>query len=428
MLKKLFGFDSKVSTIQTEIIAGITTFLTMAYILAINPNILSSTGMDKGALFTSTVLMAVIPTILMAIYAKLPFALAPGMGLNAFFAFTVCLGMGYNWQFALTAVLLEGLIFILLTVTNLREKIVDVLPQTIKNAMGTGIGLFIAFIGLQNSSIIVKDEATFVTLGDLTSGAALLGTIGLVITSALMIRKVKGAFLIGILITTLIGIPMGITHLDGIFSIPPSIDPIMFQFEWNHIFTRDMVIVVFTLLFIDIFDTIGTLVGVCMKAGMVDKNGKIPFIKKAFFVDAIGTTLGAMMGNCTVTTYVESASGVSEGGRTGLTSFVTAFCFLCALFLSPFFLAVPASATGPVLVLVGLSMASSILDFRFEGYLESVPAFLCITMMPFAYSISEGIVIGLLSYIILHILTGQYKKVSKGTYILGIIFLFKFFM
>ena len=428
MLQKIFGFDPKVTSVKTEIIAGITTFLTMAYILAVNPSVLSSTGMDKGALFTSTVLMAAIPTLLMAVYAKLPFALAPGMGLNAFFAYTVCLAMGYRWQFALTAVLLEGLTFIFLTVTNLREKIVDVLPNAIKNSMGAGIGLFIAFIGMQNSGIIVKNDVTLVALGNLTSGPALLGVIGLVIISILLIRKVQGALLLGILATTLIGIPMGLTHMDGVVSIPPSIDPIFFQFEFENIFSRDMIIVVFTLLFIDIFDTIGTLVGVCIKADMVDKDGKIPFIKKAFFVDAIGTTLGAIMGSSTVTTFVESASGVSAGGRSGLTAFVTSICFFCALFLSPFFMAIPGSATGPVLILVGLMMTSSILKVDFKDYNETIPAFLCVIIMPFAYSISDGIVIGLLSYILLHLLSGKHRELRLGTCILGLLFLFKFFM
>ena len=427
MLQKIFGLDPKITTVRTEIVAGITTFLTMAYILAINPNILSITGMDKGALFTSTVLTAVFPTLLMALYAKLPFALAPGMGLNAFFAYTICLGMGYPWQFALTAVLLEGFIFILLTATNLREKIVDMLPQTIKNSLGVGIGLFIAFIGLQNSGIIIKNDATLVGLGNLTSGAGLLSVIGLTITSILLIRKVRGALLIGILITTLIGIPMGLTQMDGIFSTPPSIAPIFNQFQWTQFFTEDMFIAVFTLLFFDIFDTIGTLVGVCMKAGLVDKDGKIPFLKKAFFVDALGTTAGAVMGSSTVTTFVESASGVGEGGRSGLTAFTTAICFLLALFFSPFFLAVPASATGPVLILVGVMMASSI-KINMEDYSESIPSFLCIVIMPLAYSISDGIVIGLLSYILLNALTGQFKKLSIGTYILGLIFVLKFFL
>ena len=428
MLEKLFGLNPKITTVKTEIVAGITTFLTMAYILAVNPNVLSVTGMDKGALFTTTVLVAAIPTLLMALYAKLPFALAPGMGLNAFFAYTVCLTLGYRWQFALTAVLIEGLIFILLTATNIREKIVEVLPKTIKNSLGAGIGMFIAFIGFQNMGIITRHEATLVTLGDLTQGAALLGVIGLAITSTLLARKVNGALLIGILVTTLIGIPMGLTHYNGIFSMPPSIEPIFCQFEFDQIFTKDMVICVFTLLFIDIFDTIGTLVGVCMKADMVDEEGNIPFLKKAFFVDSIGTTLGAIMGSSTVTTFVESASGVGAGGRSGLTAFSTAICFLVALFLSPLFLAIPASATGPVLVLVGLMMATSLRKIDVENYSESIPAFLCVIIMPLSYSISDGIVIGLLSYIIINLLAGQYKKLNIGTVLLGLFFLFKFFM
>ena len=426
MLEKLFGLDRKVTSVRTEVLAGITTFLTMAYILAVNPNILAVTGMDKGALFTTTVVTSVLATLLMAFYAKLPFGLAPGMGLNAFFAYTICLTMGYSWQFALTAVLLEGLIFILLTITNLREKIVDVLPVTVKHAIGAGIGLFIAFIGLQNSGLVIKNDATIVALGNITSGPALLGIIGLVITSVLLVRKVRGSLLWGILITTLIGIPMGLTKMDGVMSAPPSIEPILFQFEWDKIFTQDMIIVVFTLLFVDMFDTIGTLIGVSLKAGMVDKNGRIPHLKKAFLVDAIGTTVGAMFGSSTVTTFVESASGVGEGGRSGMTAFVTAICFLLALFFSPLFLAIPGSATGPVLILVGLMMMSSVLQIDFSDFSESIPAFICIIFMPLAYSISDGIVLGLLSYIFINLLAGKHYKLTRGTYILGFIFLFKF--
>ena len=428
MLQKLFGLNSKQTTVRTEIMAGITTFLTMAYILAVNPKIMSATGMDEGALFTTTVVVSAFATLLMAFYAKLPFALAPSMGLNAFFAYTVCLTLGYSWQFALTAVLLEGLVFILLTITNLREKIVDVLPNTVKYAIGAGIGLFIAFIGLQNCGIVIKNDATLVSLGNVTSGSALLGIIGLVVTSVLLVRKVRGALLFGILITTLIGIPMGLTNFNGVFSAPPSMEPIFFQFQWDQILTKDMVVVVFTFLFVDMFDTIGTLVGVSLKAGMVDQNGKIPHLKQAFFVDAIGTTVGAMLGSSTVTTFVESASGVGEGGRSGLTSFVTALCFIIALFLSPFFLAVPGSATGPVLILVGLMMMTSVLKINFDDYSESIPAFICIVVMPLAYSISDGIVLGLLSYIVINLLSGQYRKLRIGTLILGLLFVFKFFM
>lgn len=428
MLKKLFGFDERVTTVRTEVMAGITTFLTMAYILAVNPNILSTTGMDKGALFTTTVLASAVTTLLMAFYAKLPFGLAPGMGLNAFFAYTVCLGLGYSWQFALTAVLIEGLIFILLTVTNLREKIVDCLPMTLKHAISAGIGLFIAFLGLQNAGIIVKNDATLVGLGNITTGPALLGIIGLVLTSVLLVKRVKGALLIGILLTTVLGIPLGITHFSGVVSTPPSIEPIFCQFEWHNIFTREMVVVVFTFLFVDLFDTIGTLVGVTTKAGMVTKDGKIPHLKQAFMVDAIGTTMGAALGTSTVTTFVESAAGVGEGGRSGLTAFVTAVCFLLALFLAPFFLAVPGAATAPVLILVGLMMISSVKKIDFSDYSEAIPAFLCIVFMPMAYSISDGIVLGLMSYVLVNLISGKYKKLTLGMYILAVLFSFKFLM
>lgn len=428
MLEKLFGFDRNVTRVRTEILAGITTFLTMAYILAVNPNILSATGMDKGALFTTTVIASAFATLLMAFYAKLPFGLAPGMGLNAFFAYTVCLTMGYTWQFALTAVLIEGIIFILLTVTNLREKIVDAIPVTLKNAIGAGIGLFISFIGLQNAGIIVNNDATLISMGDITSGTALLGMIGLVITSILLVKGVRGALLFGILVTTLIGIPMGITKFDGIISTPPSIEPIFWQFEWHNIFTKEMIVVVFTFLFVDMFDTIGTLVGVTTKAGMMDKNGKIPHLKQAFMVDAIGTTAGAMLGTSTITTFVESASGVGEGGRSGLTAFVTAVCFLLSLFLAPFFLSVPGAATAPVLILVGLMMMSSVLKVNFGDYSEAIPAFICIIFMPLAYSISDGIVLGMISYVLINLLTGKYKKLTIGMYILAAIFVLKFFV
>lgn len=428
ILEKLFGLNPQETRVRTEILAGITTFLTMAYILAVNPNILSATGMDKGALFTTTVVASAFATLLMAVYAKLPFGLAPGMGLNAFFAYTVCLTLGYTWQFALTAVLLEGIIFILLTITNLREKIVDALPLTLRNAIGSGIGLFIAFIGLQNAGIIVNNEATLLSLGDITSGSALLGVIGLLITSILLIKKVRGALLIGILLTTIIGIPLGQTHLNGVFSTPPSMTPIFGQFQWENIFTKEMVIIVFTFLFVDMFDTIGTLVGVTTKAGMVRKDGKIPHLKQAFLVDAIGTTAGAVFGTSTITTFVESASGVGEGGRSGLTSFVTAVCFLLALFLAPFFLAVPGAATAPVLILVGLMMMTSIRKIDFSDYSEAIPAFICIIFMPLAYSISDGIVLGMISYVLINLLCGHAKKLTPAMYILSVIFVFKFFL
>ena len=426
MLEKLFAFNPKETTVRTEITAGITTFLTMAYILAVNPNILGETGMDKGALFTTTVLMSALPTIFMALYAKLPLALAPGMGLNAFFAYTVCLVMGYSWQFALTAVFLEGLVFLLLTVTNLREKIVDVIPNALKNAISAGIGLYIAFIGLQGAGIIVNNDATLVSLGDLTTGSALLGAIGIIVTSILLVKNVKGALLWGILATTLIGIPLGVTQINGVFSTPPSIEPIFMQFEWNQIFTKEMVIIVFTFLFVDLFDCIGTVIGVANRAGLIKEDGKIPHLKEVFMVDSISTAAGAVMGTSTVAVYVESAAGVNEGGRSGLTAFVTGICFLLALFFAPLFLAIPAAATTPVLVLVGLMMMSSVLKIDFNDYAEAIPAFICVLLMPLTYSISEGIVLGHLSYIFINLLSGNYKKMTVGMYILAAFFLIKF--
>ena len=428
MFEKLFGFNPKETTVRTEIMAGITTFLTMAYILAVNPNILGETGMDKGALFTTTVIMSAIPTIFMGLYAKLPLALAPGMGLNAFFAYTVCLIMGYSWQFALTAVFLEGLAFILLTVTNLREKIVDVIPDALKTAISAGIGLYIAFIGLKNAEVIVDNPATLVSLGHLTSGSGLLAIIGIVLTSVLLVKNVKGALLIGILATTLIGIPMGITNLDGFFSIPPSIEPIFMKFEWSNIFTAEMATIVFTLLFVDLFDCIGTVIGVTTRAGMVGEDGKIPHLKKVFMVDSLSTAAGAAMGTSTVAVYVESAAGVNEGGRTGLTAFTTGICFLIALFFAPFFLAIPAAATAPVLVLVGLMMMSNIWKIDFFDYKESIPAFICMIFMPLAYSISDGILLGHLTYVIVNLLSGNRKNLTTGMYILAVIFLLKFIL
>ena len=428
MLEKLFGFNPKETTIRTEIMAGVTTFLTMAYILAVNPSILSEAGMDKGALFTTTVLMSALPTIFMALYAKLPLALAPGMGLNAFFAYTVCLIMGYSWQFALTAVFLEGLVFLLLTVTNLREKIVDVIPPALKTAISAGIGLYIAFIGLKNAEVIVDNPATLVSLGKLTSGSGLLGVIGIAITSILLVRNVKGALLIGILATTLIGIPMGITQLNGFFSVPPTIEPIFLKFEWSQVCTAEMATIVFTLLFVDLFDCIGTVIGVTTRANMIDADGKIPGLKKVFMVDSVSTAAGAMMGTSTVAVYVESAAGVNEGGRTGLTSFTTGCCFLLALFFAPFFLAIPAAATAPVLVLVGLMMMSNIWKVDFFDYKESIPAFICMIFMPLAYSISDGILLGHLAYVIINLLSGNRKSLTPGMYVLAVIFVLKFIL
>ncbi len=425
MLNKLFGLNPKETNVKTEIMAGLTTFLTMAYILAVNPNILSATGMDRGALFSTTVLISAAATILMGLYAKLPFALAPGMGLNAFFAYTICLIMGYSWQFALTAVFLEGLIFILLTVTNVREKIVDIIPETLKKSISVGIGIYIAFIGLSSAEIVVNNDATLVSIGDLSQGPALLCIIGIVLSSVLLIKKVPGALLIGIIVTTLIGIPLGVTQFNGVMSSPPSVEPIFCKFEWTKIFTSEMFVIVFTLLFVDLFDTIGTLIGLATRAGMI-KNGKIPHLKQAFMVDALATTSGAIMGSSTVTTFVESAAGVEQGGRSGLTAFVCGLCFLVSLFFAPLFLSIPSAATAPVLVLVGVMMMSSVVEINFREYSEAIPAFICFVMMPLCYSISDGIVLGMLSYVIINLCAGKYNKLSIGMYILSAFFLLKF--
>ncbi|MBR6629129.1 MAG: NCS2 family permease [Bacteroidaceae bacterium] len=429
MLKKLFGFDSTKTTIRTEILAGITTFLTMSYILAVNPDIFSAikdNPMPAGAVFTATALAAIIGCVAMAFIGKLPFGLAPGMGLNAFFVFTVCNAMGYSWQFALTAVFIEGIIFIILTVTNLRTAIVNAIPANLRYAIGCGIGLFIAFVGLQKGGVIVDDGATLVNLGNITSGAALLTIIGLFITGFLYAKNVRGALLLGILVTTLIGIPMGVTDFKGVVSTPESIAPIFCQFEWSSIFTLDILVVVFTFLFIDIFDTIGTLIGVCTKANLIDKDGNIYRITPAFMADAIATTAGAMLGTSTTTTYVESAAGVDQGGRSGLTAFAVACCFAVTLFFSPLFLSIPSSATAPVLILVGLMMIEPIKKIPFNEFTESIPAFICIIMMPLTYSISHGILLGMISYVAINMLCGKFKNITIMMYILAVLFVLKY--
>ena len=427
MLKKLFGFDPEKTTVKTEIVAGITTFLTMSYILAVNPSMFSQLdGMPGGAIVTSTALAAIIGCLAMAFWGKLPFGLAPGMGLNAFFVYSVCMGMGYSWQFALTAVLLEGFIFILLTATNVREAIVNAIPLSLRNAIGAGIGLFIAFIGLSSAGVVVNNDATLVGLGDITKGSALLALIGLVITGFMYARRIPGAILIGILITMVIGIPMGVTEFKGILSHPASIEPIFCQFEFDKIFTLDMLVVVFTFLFIDMFDTVGTLVGVCTKANMVDEKGNIHRIKQAFMADSIATTAGAMLGTSTTTTYVESAAGVAQGGRSGLTAFVVALCFAVALLFSPLFLSIPSAATAPALIIVGLLMMESIVKVPFDDFSESIPAFVCVITMPLTYSISNGILLGMIAYVLMNVVCGNYKKITPAMYILAALFALKF--
>jgi AGZA family xanthine/uracil permease-like MFS transporter len=348
------------------------------------------------------------------------------MGLNAFFVYGVCIGMGYSWQFALTAVLLEGLIFILLTITNVREAIVNAIPLTLRNAIGAGIGLFIAFIGLSSAGVVVNNDATLVSLGDITSGSALLALIGLLITGYMYMRDVPGAILIGILITMLIGIPMGVTEFKGLVSHPQSIKPIFCQFEFGSIWSLDMLVIVFTFLFIDMFDTVGTLVGVCTKSNMIDENGNIHRIKHAFMADAIATTAGAMLGTSTTTTYVESAAGVAQGGRSGLTAFIVAICFAVALFFSPLFLSIPSAATAPALIIVGLLMIEPITKIPFNDFSESIPAFVCIIMMPLTYSISNGILLGMIAYILMNLVGGKFNKISPTMYVLAVLFILKF--
>lgn len=428
-IQKTFGMDPAKHSIRTEIIAGITTFLTMAYILAVNPSIfgaLATQGMPTDAVFTATALAAIVGCLVMSIYAKKPFGLAPGMGLNAFFVFTVCLGMGHSWQMALTAIFLEGILFILLTITNVRKLIVDAIPMNLKRAIGAGIGLYIAFIGLKSAGIIVSSDSTSVTLGPLSDSTSILAIIGLLLTSVLVILKVRGGMLLGILVTTIIGIPMGVTHFNGLLSTPPSISSIFCQFEWSQIFSWDMVAIVFTFLFIDMFDTIGTVVGVSVKSGMVDEKGNVDGINKVLMADAVATVAGAMFGTSTTTTYIESASGVSEGGRTGLTSFTIAVCFAIALLFSPLFLAIPGAATGPVLFIVGVMMAAPVKEIDWEDYSEAIPAFVTMLLMPLAYSISDGIMLGMISYVLINTLTGKFKKVSVTMWILAVLFVLRY--
>lgn len=428
-LQKTFGLNPAKHSVRTEIIAGITTFLTMAYILAVNPSIFSalgSQGMPTNAVFTATALAAIVGCLVMSIYAKKPFGLAPGMGLNAFFVYTVCLAMGHPWQMALTAIFLEGILFILLTVTNVRKLIVDAIPVTMKRAIGAGIGLYIAFIGLKSAGIIVNSEATSVALGSFSEPAVILSIIGFLITSVLVILNVKGGMLLGIIATTLIGIPMGVTNFNGVMSTPPSIAPIFCQFEWSQILSWDMVAIVFTFLFIDMFDTIGTVVGVSVKSGMVDKDGNVDGINKVLMADAVATVAGAVFGTSTTTTYIESASGVSEGGRTGLTSFTIAVCFAIALMFSPLFLAIPGAATGPVLFIVGVMMASPVRDIDWSDYSEAIPAFVTMLLMPLAYSISDGIMLGMITYTLLNALAGKLKKVSVMMWILAVLFILRY--
>ena len=455
-LEKFFHLKENNTDVKTEVMAGITSFMTMAYILAVNPNILSAAGMDHGAVFTATAVASFLGTLCMALFANYPFALAPGMGLNAYFAYTVVLGMGYSWQVALAAVLTEGLIFILLSVCNVREAIFNAIPLPLKRAVSVGIGLFIAFIGLQNAKIVIS-SATLVslftldgynqTLNGVTATfqdagiTVLLAILGVIITGILVVKNVKGNILWGILITWLLGVicqfaglyvpnpEVGFYNLLPDFSNGisiPSLAPIFGKFSISGVPVLEFVVIIFAFLFVDIFDTIGTLIGVASKANMLDKDGKLPRIKGALMADAVATTAGAVLGTSTVTTFVESASGVSEGGRTGLTSLTTAVLFLLSLFLSPIFLAIPSFATAPALIIVGFYMLGAVSDINFKDATEGIPAFICIAAMPFFYSISEGIAMGVISYVAINAISGKGKKVSVAMYILALLFILKY--
>ncbi|NLY73331.1 MAG: NCS2 family permease [Tissierellia bacterium] len=424
---KYFDFQGNNTNMGREINAGITTFMTMAYILVVNPIIMADAGMDMGAVFTATALSSMIATLFMAFLAKLPFALAPGMGLNAFFAYYVVLQLGYSWEMALTAVFLEGIIFILLSFFNVREAIINSIPLSLKKAISVGIGLFIAFIGVSNVGLIVQGDGVVLALGNILDKEVLMTLAGIVFIAILISKNVKGAILIGIFVMTLVGIPLGVTQfptggLGAIFSAPPSLAPTFMKFDWSKIFSADMMVIVFTFLMIDMFDTVGTLVGVSTKAGMLDEEGKVPRAKEALLSDAIGTVFGAMLGTSTVTTYVESASGVAEGGRTGMSAFTTSILFLLSLFFAPLFLMVPTAATAPALVIVGCYMMSPVGEINWQDFTEAVPAFLTIAMMPFAYAINEGIVFGIISFALIKLFAGRGKEVPKLTYVIAFLF------
>lgn len=427
-LQRYLGFDPKTMNLRTEVIAGITTFMTMCYILAVNPDILSAASMDKGAVFTATALASALATVLLAFMAKLPLAQAPGMGLNAFFAFTLVQGMGYSWQTALTVVLVEGIVFVLLTLFNIRDKIVDCIPVNLRYAISVGIGMFIAFIGLKNVNLIVHNDATLVALGSFTP-AALIAILGIILSGVLYYKKVKGALFIGIIITTLVGIPFGVTSLPegfSIISMPQSVAPTFLQFDFASFWDFDLIVVAFILVFMDLFNTLGTLVGAANQAGLVTKEGNIPHMKEALMADAIGTCIGAVCGTSTVTTFVESSAGIAEGGRSGVTSLVTGLLFLLALFFSPLFLVIPSAATTGALVLVGVFMMNGLKDIEMDDMTEALPAFITILSMVLTYSIAEGIVLGLLSYTVMKICTGRFKDLHPAMYVLSIFFVLKY--
>ncbi|MHB9056949.1 MAG: NCS2 family permease [Paludibacteraceae bacterium] len=427
MLEKFFKLKENDTNVRREIVAGIITFLTMSYILAVNPQILGATGMDKQALFTTTALAAIAGTLFMAIFANVPIAQAPGMGLNNFFAFTVVLAMGYTWQFALTAVIIEGFIFMILTLFNIREIIINNIPKALKEAIPIGIGLFITFIGLKSAGIVTGNPHTLVQLGNMGDPNVWIALLGLVVIAILLVKKIHGAILIGILASTVFALTLGKIQIPAgsLVSLPPSISPILVKFEWSQVFSFDMLIVVFTFLLVNLFDSMGTLIGVISKIGKSDEHGNFPQIQKALFADALGTIAGALLGTSPNTAYVESASGVAAGGRTGLTSVSTAFMFFLALFFAPVFLMVPAAATAPALIIIGLFMMSSVGKIDFNEMSDGLPAFITIIFMPFTYSIAQGIIFGMLSFTIIKLLSGKAKDISITMYILSLFFLLK---
>ena len=423
----LLGFDPNRHNWKTEVLAGITSFLTMSYILAVNPSMFGILeGMPQGAVFTTTALVALISTLLVAFVARMPFGIAPGMGPNAFFVFTVCISMKYSWQFAVTAILIEGFILLVLTLTKLREAIVDIIPNTIKKSLTIGIGLFIAFVGLQNAGIIIKNDSTLVTFGSITQGSGLLTIIGLIITALFVVKNIKGGMLWAILITTIIGIPMGLTKYQGLISLPHSPAPIFCQFEFDKVLTIDMLVIVLSFLCIDLFSLTGSAIGVCMKGGFADKDGKIAGINRLFIADSLGTITSSLLGTSAACTFIESSTGAVQGGKTGLTALATALCFGVALILSPIFLAIPAAATAPILIILGLMMFKSVTELDLEDMSEAIPGFITIILMPLAYSIADGIMIGIISYVVINTICGNFKKLSPGMYILALLFILKY--
>lgn len=423
----LLGFDPNRHKWKTEVLAGITSFLTMSYILAVNPSMFGILeGMPQGAVFTTTALVALISTLLVAFVARMPFGIAPGMGPNAFFVFTVCISMKYSWQFAVTAILIEGFILLVLTLTKLREAIVDIIPNTIKKSLTIGIGLFIAFVGLQNAGIIIKNDSTLVTFGSITQGSGLLTIIGLIITALFVVKNIKGGMLWAILITTIIGIPMGLTKYQGLISLPHSPAPIFCQFEFDKVLTIDMLVIVLSFLCIDLFSLTGSAIGVCMKGGFADKDGRIAGINRLFIADSLGTITSSLLGTSAACTFIESSTGAVQGGKTGLTALATALCFGVALILSPIFLAIPAAATAPILIILGLMMFKSVTELDLEDMSEAIPGFITIILMPLAYSIADGILIGIISYVVINTICGNFKKLSPGMYILALLFILKY--